>query len=138
MDKLKNKLSAKTKNLHDSQIGSENNAVLIALLMDAEKKASNIIESAKRRKAAALKKAREDSEQELGQYKKNLENEFQYKQKEFQNSKGQGQAQVERELEVKQANLNKAFKDSSNTTLDHVLNIVINVGAQVHKNYRKN
>jgi V-type H+-transporting ATPase subunit G len=113
------------------------NSQMIALLIEAEKKASGVIEVAKRRKAATLKKARDESTAELERYRKQLENDFAHIQKDFHSSKGQDADRVEKELQKKRADLGQAFKEHSALTLKHVLDIVINVNPEVHQNYRK-
>ncbi len=113
------------------------NSQMIALLIDAEKKASNVIETSKKRKAATLKKARDESNADLERYRKSLENNFARVQKEFNNSKDQDADRVEKELQKKKSDLSHAFKEHSLLTLKHILDIVIDVNPEVHQNYRK-
>jgi V-type H+-transporting ATPase subunit G len=131
------KIAKKKDNKNFGSENFENNSQLITILLEAEKKASVMIDAAKKRKLNMLKKARDDSTKEIDEFKKQLENDFKSKQKTYENNKGADAAQINREMQKRIQELNKLYKEHSASTLHRVVDIVVDVKPVVHQNYRK-
>lgn len=140
MDKITNKVNKlagkQSATLDTSTTNPELNAHLIALLIEAEKKASAVIEVSKKQKAAGLKKARDESTAEIELYRKLLESEFQRKTREHINSRDTDATQIERDTELRKATLGKLFKENSINTLGLVFDTVVNIKLESHQNFK--
>lgn len=127
-------MTKKDKEASDSNNSS--NGALIVMLTDAEKRAREVIESAKKRKAIVLKKARDDSATEIDEFKKERENFLKNMHVEFANTKDNNALQFQRELESKRNELNAGYKQNVDSTLKMVLDKITNIEPKCHGNLK--
>ena len=106
------------------------------MLTEAEKKAREIVESAKKRKATMLKKAREDSANEIDEFKREREGMLRTIQAEHSNSKDMSTVQFQRELETKKGELKASYNDNSRKTLELILNNLTQIDPKCHENLK--
>lgn len=106
----------------------------IVMLTDAEKKARTVIEAAKKRKAFLMKKAKEESADEIESFRKEREQAVDRLKKEYSNGQEQDFFHLEETLGKKKAIMQEEFKFNFATSLELILETVINVEPIAHGN----
>jgi hypothetical protein len=109
----------------------------ILLLSEAERNAKQIVESARKRKMALIKKARDESANELEIYRKESESNLSKIVKENQSTQTSDSVKFEKDLVEKKADLGNSFKTNSLKTLEFVLNKFNDIQVKSHENYLK-
>lgn len=130
------KMTKKDKEASESGINPSSNGQYIVMLTEAEKKAREIVEAAKKRKANMLKKAREDSANEIDEFKREREGLLRSLQAEHTNNKDMSAVQFQRELESKKGELKASYNDNARKTLELILNNLTQVDAKCHENLK--
>lgn len=123
------KMPKKEVNDHSSTDGS-----CIIMLTDAEKRAREVIDAAKKRKNGLIKKAKDESSQEIEAFKKELESNFANVIKQYSTGQDTVAIKVDRDREIKKIELISAFKSKSPATLKFVINSILNVDPKCHEN----
>ena len=115
---------------------SSSDAIYVVQLTDAEKKARDIVDSARRRKLAHLKKARDESGIEVDLFKRQCEENLTRILKE--NASGQDLTinQFEKDLDIKTNELKQLFMLNFQSTLNNVCNIVFDIQVKFHENLK--
>ena len=109
----------------------------ILLLAEAERNAKQIIEAARKRKMVLIKKARDESANELETFKKECEGNLGSILKQNQTNQTSDSIQFEKDLVEKTADLGLSFKVNSSSTLEFVLNSFDDIQIKSHENYLK-
>lgn len=131
-DLLKSKKETKDVTENMSSTGS-----YIIMLTEAEKKARDVIDAAKKRKAVILKKARDDSTHEIEEFRKEREHALKSLGEKHAYSKDTAVNQFQADLEHKKAELAANYKAHSEATLNAILYGIQNVKPKFHENLKK-
>lgn len=116
-------------NNHEPSDGS-----CIVMLTDAEKKARKIIDEAKKKKLALMKKAKDDSAGEIEVFRKENEQAVNKRLIEFSSGEEKTVARIEQNFQSKKILLNEEFKMNRSATLDFILQLVLNIEPKTHGN----
>ncbi|RNA17900.1 V-type proton ATPase subunit G [Brachionus plicatilis] len=106
----------------------------IVMLTDAEKRARTVVDAAKKRKIVLMKKAKEESTNEIENFRKQNEQTISKLLKEYSSGQEQNVCHIEENLKSKKALLSEEFKLHQNSTLDFILELVMHVEPKVHGN----
>lgn len=106
----------------------------IQTLLEAEKKAAEIVNTSRRYRDAKKLDAENDARAEVEAYRKMVEQQFQNCSKEDSGACESFCAKVDMELDVKLQQLTKTFTDSKNLVLDSIVDAVICVEPKLHLN----
>ena len=106
-------------------------------LMEAEKRARDIIDVAKKHKQGLLKKARDDSNAEVEVFKKECENNLRRLEFKIKSTQGSDVTQIEKELAQKISDMKLNYKNHWPRSLQSVLEKVTNVRVEYHKNFKE-
>jgi ATP synthase subunit G len=117
-------------------IGEFSDASCILKLTEAEKRAREVIEAARNRKSAVMKKARYECMMEVEDFKKECEINFNKLQKNSANDHSTSASEIEKDLNTKCNDLKNLFKIHSSAALEMVLEVVAKVKAESHQNYK--
>ena len=108
----------------------------VVQLTDAEKRAREVIEDARRRKAIRLKKAREDSTKEIEDFRKLCDDNLDKLNKDHTLRQATNAIQFEKDLQAKRIELGNAYTRNFTAAYESVLDKMLDVKAELHKNLR--
>lgn len=117
-------------------LGDFSDASCILKLTEAEKRAREVIDAARNRKSAVMKKARYECMIEVEEFKKECEINFNKLQKNSANDHDTNAGEIEKELNNKCNELKNHYKSHSSSALEMVLEVVAKVKPESHHNYR--
>ncbi|CCF50909.1 hypothetical protein NDA11_002547 [Ustilago hordei] len=106
----------------------------IQTLLEAEKEAAKIVQKARTYRTQKLKDARNEASKEIEQLKSKKEKEFNDFQKEHEGSTSNSQNTVDKETEEKLEQLNKAFEANREEVINKLLDRVVDVKTELHRN----
>ncbi len=109
----------------------------IKQLSEAEKRAKQVVEEARKRRMVLMKKARDESTRELDSFKKNCETRLDKIVRENSSSQSSDAANFDKEMESKRSELNRMFNERFDLTFDFVIGIFDDIKAQSHENFIK-
>ena len=105
-------------------------------LMEAEKRARDLIDAAKKSKQATLKKARDDSNLEVEKFKKECDDNLKRLETALKNTQGNDIDHIEKDLIKKSSILKENYRSHSLVVLQDVLEMVVNVQVEYHQNFK--
>ncbi|XP_021538164.1 V-type proton ATPase subunit G 3 isoform X1 [Neomonachus schauinslandi] len=111
-------------------------------LLQAEKRAKDKLEEAKKkngcasRKEKRLKQAKEEAMAEIDQYRMQREKEFRLKQFKVMGSQSNLSEEIEEQTQGKIKELSGSYNKYMESVLKQLLNIVCDVKPEIHVNYR--
>ncbi|KAJ1019628.1 hypothetical protein NDA18_006105 [Ustilago nuda] len=106
----------------------------IQTLLEAEKEAAKIVQKARTYRTQKLKDARNEASKEIEQLKSKKDKEFNDFQKEHKGSTSNSQNTVDKETEEKLEQLNKAFEANREEVINKLLDRVVDVKTELHRN----
>ncbi|GAK66225.1 v-type ATPase [Moesziomyces antarcticus] len=106
----------------------------IQTLLEAEKEAAKIVQKARTYRTQKLKDARNEASKEIEQLKANKEKEFADFQKQHEGSTNSSQTTVDKETEERLGELNKAFEANRDQVISKLLDRVVDVKTELHRN----
>nr|XP_020640281.1 V-type proton ATPase subunit G 3 [Pogona vitticeps] len=107
----------------------------IQQLLQAEKRAKDKLEEAKKRKGKRLKQAKEEAMAEIDHYRLQREKDFRHKQSNIMGSQGNLSTKVDEETTEKIRTLTSNFHKNMETVLGHLLDKVYDLNPEIHQNY---
>ena len=107
----------------------------VSSLMDAEKRARDLIEGSKKRKQANLKKARDDSTRVIEDFKKECEENLKRLEMTVKSNQGSSFTQMEKDAERNIQKLRDNYKNNSHVALQAVIELVALVKVEHHENF---
>ncbi|XP_055986247.1 V-type proton ATPase subunit G 1-like [Sorex fumeus] len=110
----------------------------IQQLLQAEKRATEKMLEACKRKNRRLKQAEEEAQAEMEQYRLQREKEFKAKEAAALGSHGSCSTEVEKETQEKMTVLQTYFQQIRDEVLDNLLAFICDIQPQIHENYRIN
>uniref|UniRef100_A0A8C9F121 V-type proton ATPase subunit G n=1 Tax=Pavo cristatus TaxID=9049 RepID=A0A8C9F121_PAVCR len=108
----------------------------IQQLLQAEKRAKDKLEEAKKRKGRRLKQAKEEAIAEIDHYRLQREKEFRNKQMNVMGSQGNLSAQIEEQTTETIRNLTSSYQKNKESMMKKLLNIIYDVKPEVHPNFK--
>ncbi|XDA81976.1 hypothetical protein R6Z07M_011873 [Ovis aries] len=105
-------------------------------LLQAEKRAKDKLEEAKRRKVKRLRQAKEEAMVETDQYRMQRDEEFRQKQAKIMGSQSNVLEEIEVQTLGKIKELNASYSASMESVINELLSIVCDVKPEIHVNYR--
>ncbi|XP_065602676.1 V-type proton ATPase subunit G 3 [Cyrtonyx montezumae] len=108
----------------------------IQQLLQAEKRAKDKLEEAKKRKGKRLKQAKEEAMAEIDHYRLQREKEFRNKQMNVMGSQGNLSAQIEEQTAETVRNLTSSYQKNRESMIKKLLNVTYDVKPEVHPNVR--
>ncbi|XP_043936188.1 V-type proton ATPase subunit G 3-like [Protopterus annectens] len=105
-------------------------------LLQAEKKAKEKLDEAKKRKGKRLKQAKDEAMAEIERYRLKRENEYKKKQTDTMGSHGNLSVQIEEQTKIKHQALKRDFQQNKDAVLKKLLDLVCDIKPEVHANYR--
>ncbi|XP_029788995.1 V-type proton ATPase subunit G 3 [Suricata suricatta] len=105
-------------------------------LLQAEKRAKDKLEEAKKRKEKRLKQAKEEARAEINRYRMRRDKEFRLKQSKVMGSQSSLSEEVEEQTLGKIKELNGSYTKYMEIVLKELLNTVCDVKPGIHVNYR--
>ncbi|CAO2637088.1 V-type proton ATPase subunit G 3 [Lemmus lemmus] len=108
----------------------------IQQLLQAEKRAKDKLEEAKKRKGRRLKQAKEEAVAETDQYRLQMEREFRLKQSKVMGSQSHLSYEIEDQTLEKIKELNRSYSACVESVMSQLLSMVCSLKAEVHVNYR--
>ncbi|XP_047423352.1 V-type proton ATPase subunit G 1-like [Sciurus carolinensis] len=109
----------------------------IQQLLQAEKRTTEKVSEARKRKNRRLKQAKE-AQAEIEQYRLQREKEFKAKEAAALGSHGSCSTEVEKETQEKMTILQTYFRQNRDEVLDNLLAFVCDIRPEIHENYRIN
>ncbi|EHB09272.1 V-type proton ATPase subunit G 1 [Heterocephalus glaber] len=109
----------------------------IQQLLQAEKRATEKVSEARKRKNRRMKQAKEEAQAEIEQYRLQREKEFKAEEAAALGSQGSCSSEVEKETQEKMAILQTYFQ-KNREVLDNLLAFVCDIQPEIHENYRIN
>ncbi|XP_031451365.1 V-type proton ATPase subunit G 3 [Phasianus colchicus] len=108
----------------------------IQQLLQAEKRAKDKLEEAKKRKGKRLKQAKEEAIAEIDHYRLQREKEFRNKQTSVMGSQGNLSAQIEEQTTETIRNLTSSYQKNKESMMKKLLNITYDVKPELHPNFK--
>ncbi|EMP32220.1 V-type proton ATPase subunit G 3 [Chelonia mydas] len=108
----------------------------IQQLLQAEKRAKDKLEEAKKRKGKRLKKAKEEAIAEIDHYRLQREREFRHKQSNIMGSQGNLSTKIEEQTTEKIRDITSSFHKYMENIMKQLLNMVYDIKPEIHPNYR--
>ncbi|XP_061041249.1 V-type proton ATPase subunit G 3 isoform X2 [Eubalaena glacialis] len=105
-------------------------------LLQAEKRAKDKLEEAKKRKAKRLRQAKEEAMAEIDQYRMQRDQEFRQKHAKIMGSQSNISEEIEVQTLEKIKELNGSYNKSMESVINQLLSIVCDVKPEIHANYR--
>ncbi|XP_003792353.1 V-type proton ATPase subunit G 3 [Otolemur garnettii] len=108
----------------------------IQQLLQAEKRAKDKLEEAKKRKGKRLKQAKEEAMAEIDQYRMQKDKEFRLKQSKIMGSQSNLSDEIEEETLGKIQELNGRYSKCVESVLNQLLSMVCDMKPEIHVNYK--
>ncbi|NWX42846.1 VATG3 ATPase, partial [Steatornis caripensis] len=108
----------------------------IQQLLQAEKRAKDKLEEAKKRKGKRLKQAKEEAIAEIDHYRLQREKEFRNKQTNVMGSQGNLSAKIEEQTTENIKNLTSSYHKNMETVMKKLLSTICDINPEVHPNFR--
>ncbi|XP_069897571.1 V-type proton ATPase subunit G 3 [Dipodomys merriami] len=105
-------------------------------LLQADKRAKDKLEDAKKRKVKRLKQAKEEAMAETDQYKMQSDEQFRLKQSKLMGSQGDLASEIEEQTQGKIQELNRSYNQCMESVMKQLLSAVCDMKPEVHVNYR--
>ncbi|XP_017361561.1 V-type proton ATPase subunit G 3 [Cebus imitator] len=105
-------------------------------LLQAEKRAKDKLEEAKRRKGKRLKQAKEEAMVEIDQYRMQRDKEFRLKQSNIMGSQSNLSDEIEEQTLRKIQELNGHYNKCMECVMKQLLSMVCDMKPEIHVNYR--
>ncbi|XP_032048659.1 V-type proton ATPase subunit G 3 [Aythya fuligula] len=109
----------------------------IQQLLQAEKRAKDKLEEAKKRKGKRLKQAKEEAIAEIDHYRLQREKEFRNKQTNVMGSQGDLSAKIEEQTKETIQKLTSSYHKNKETMMKKLLNMIYDINPEVHPNFRQ-
>uniref|UniRef100_F7API3 V-type proton ATPase subunit G n=1 Tax=Equus caballus TaxID=9796 RepID=F7API3_HORSE len=106
----------------------------IQQLLQAEKRAKDKLEEAKKRKR--LKQAKEEAMAEIDQYRMQRDKEFRLKQSKIMGSQSSLSGEIEEQTQGQIKELNGSYSKYMENVMNQLLSVVCDVKPEIHMNYR--
>ena len=119
------------------ETGSANDVNCVLQLTEAEKRSKEVIDGARKRKAYLIKKAKDDSTREIEAFRKENEMSLARAQKDYDLGNNTNAAQLDKTLQLKQAELYRAYQAGMRGTLETILRTILTVQPEFHENLRE-
>ncbi|KAM9007085.1 V-type proton ATPase subunit G 3 [Neopsephotus bourkii] len=108
----------------------------IQQLLQAEKRAKDKLEEAKKRKGKRLKQAKEEAIAEIDHYRLQREKEFRNKQTTVMGSQGNLSAKIEEQTTENIRNLTSSYHKNMESMMKKLLNTICDINPELHPNFR--
>ncbi|NXG81288.1 VATG3 ATPase, partial [Baryphthengus martii] len=108
----------------------------IQQLLQAEKRAKDKLEEAKKRKGKRLKQAKEEAIAEIDHYRLQREKEFRNKQTNVMGSQGNLSAKIEEQTTETIQNLMSSYHKNMESMMKKLLSTICDINPEVHPNLR--
>ncbi|KFV12603.1 PREDICTED: V-type proton ATPase subunit G 3 [Pterocles gutturalis] len=108
----------------------------IQQLLQAEKRAKDKLEEAKKRKGKRLKQAKEEAIAEIDHYRLQREKEFRNKQTKVMGSQGNLSAKIEEQTTEAIRNLTSSYHKNMESMMKKLLSAICDINPEVHPNFR--
>ncbi|XP_062469429.1 V-type proton ATPase subunit G 3 [Pezoporus occidentalis] len=108
----------------------------IQQLLQAEKRAKDKLEEAKKRKGKRLKQAKEEAIAEIDRYRLQREKEFRNKQTTVMGSQGNLSAKIEEQTTENVRNLTSSYHKNMESMMKKLLNAICDINPELHPNFR--
>ncbi|NWW47157.1 VATG3 ATPase, partial [Pedionomus torquatus] len=108
----------------------------IQQLLQAEKRAKDKLEEAKKRKGKRLRQAKEEAIAEIDHYRLQREKEFRNKQTNVMGSQGNLSAKIEEQTKETVRNLTSSYHKSMENMMKKLLSTICDINPEVHPNFR--
>ncbi|NXF52683.1 VATG3 ATPase, partial [Oceanites oceanicus] len=108
----------------------------IQQLLQAEKRAKDKLEEAKKRKGKRLKQAKEEAIAEIDHYRLQREKEFRNKQTNVMGSQGNLSAKIEEQTTETVRNLTSSYHKNMESMMKKLLSTICDINPEVHQNFR--
>ncbi|XP_005375191.1 PREDICTED: V-type proton ATPase subunit G 3 [Chinchilla lanigera] len=105
-------------------------------LLQAEKRAKDKLEEAKKRKGKRLKQAKEEAMAEIDQYRMERDKEFQLRQSKIMGSQSNISEEVEEQTLQKIQEMSRSYNKYMESVLKQLLSMVCDMKPEIHINYR--
>ncbi|KAG8220932.1 H+-ATPase G subunit-domain-containing protein [Butyriboletus roseoflavus] len=109
----------------------------IQTLLEAEKEAAKIVQQARQYRVQRLKDARSEASKEIDEYRQAKESEFKAFEASHAGNTTSAQAAVDRETEFKLQATTDAFDTSKDAVIKKLLDRVVLVKPELHRNLKK-
>ncbi|XP_060859161.1 V-type proton ATPase subunit G-like [Metopolophium dirhodum] len=107
----------------------------IQQLLAAEKRATEIVDEAKKRKARRLKQVKEEAQDEIEKYRQEREKQFKEFEIKLLGSREDVAARIDADTKIKIEEMNKAVIVNKQAVVDHILELVYEIKPELHKNF---
>ncbi|XP_077188876.1 V-type proton ATPase subunit G 3 [Paroedura picta] len=107
----------------------------IQQLLQAEKRAKDKLEEAKKRKGKRLKQAKEEAIAEIDHYRLQREKNFRQKQTNIMGSQGNLSTKIDEETATKIQDLTSNYRKNMESMIRHLLDKVYDIDPGLHPNY---
>ncbi|NXT03428.1 VATG3 ATPase, partial [Jacana jacana] len=108
----------------------------IQQLLQAEKRAKDKLEEAKKRKGKRLRQAKEEAIAEIDHYRLQREKEFRNKQTNVMGSQGNLSAKIEEQTKETVRNLTSSYHKNMESMMKKLLSTIYDINPEVHPNFR--
>ncbi|KAM9283313.1 V-type proton ATPase subunit G 3 [Morus bassanus] len=105
-------------------------------LLQAEKRAKDKLEEAKKRKGKRLRQAKEEAIAEIDHYRLQREKEFRNKQTNVMGSQGNLSAKIEEQTTETIRNLTSSYHKNMESMMKKLLSTIYDINPEVHPNFR--
>jgi len=109
----------------------------IQTLLEAEKDAAKVVQEARQYRVKRLKDARTEADEEIEAYRKAKEQEFSAFQSSHAGSTQDAQSVIDKDMEVKLGQITDAYNTHKDDVLKKLLDRVVLVQPELHRNLRK-
>ncbi|XP_019386231.1 PREDICTED: V-type proton ATPase subunit G 3 [Crocodylus porosus] len=108
----------------------------IQQLLQAEKRAKDKVEEAKKRKGKRLRQAKEEATAEIDHYRLHREKEFRHKQSNIMGSQGNLSTKIEDQTTEKIQAVTSNYHKEMESMMKKLLNMVYDIKPEIHLNYK--
>ncbi|XP_077557224.1 V-type proton ATPase subunit Vha13 [Haemaphysalis longicornis] len=105
-------------------------------LLAAEKKASEKVNEARKRKAKRLKQAKDEAQVEIDKFKADKERQFKEYEAKHMGSKEDIASKIEAETRQKMAEMNQQVAQHKKAVIEKLISLVYEIDPKVHRNFR--
>ncbi|NWW13080.1 VATG3 ATPase, partial [Oreocharis arfaki] len=108
----------------------------IQQLLQAEKRAKDKLEEAKKRKGKRLRQAKEEATAEIDHYRLQREKEFRSKETSVMGSQGNFSTKIEEQTTEAIRNLTSSYHKNMESMMKKLLGTICDISPEVHPNFR--